>query len=235
MTTVVVLADPEATLPGLEGVLDPETRRRLARASLTDVCQILQHGEADVLVNYPDREGAESALRELLAEELPDPEAVRYEVQAGSDRSARLDNALGHLLESEAEPTVGFAAPTAPFLRREHVGTLAMKLRTSDVVLGPAPAGGVTLAGLAAPVPLEDALGANELLELTRAGRSAGLEVDFLAMTPRVETPEGLASAVALASARREAERGVPLRTAALFEELELTVGDGTVERSDRS
>lgn len=235
MTTIVVLADPKATLPGLDGVLAPETRRRLARAMLVDVCATIQHGEADVLVNHPERDGAESALRELLADELPDPGAVRYEPQVGSDRAARLGNALSHLLESEDEPTVGFAAPTAPFLRREHVGTLAMKLRTSDVVLGPAPGGGVSLAGLASPVAFDDALGDTELLGLTRAGLAAGLDVDFLAMTPRVETTEGLATAVALATARHEANRGVPPRTAALFEELELSPRHGATERSDSS
>jgi hypothetical protein len=59
MTTVVVLADPpvEECVPTLlPESADPERNVALYRAMLADVCATIQHGEADVLINYRDPE-----------------------------------------------------------------------------------------------------------------------------------------------------------------------------------
>lgn len=270
MTTVVVLADaPGDTAPLDALVPDPLTAGEasaLSRAMLADVCATLQHGEADLLVNYPpadsesprdpdDSEGAgddateggdehqtgetapaEASLRELLSDAVSDPGAVRYEPQVGTDRAARVGNALTHLLTEEGEESVAVVEPTAPFLRREHVGRAAMTLRTSDVVLGPAPGGRVTFAGFREPIDFADSYATPRLATLTERAVAADLEVDFLPTTPLLERPDDLATAVSVLTARREADRLVPPRTTALVEDLGLVVtADGSVSReSDR-
>ena len=251
MTTVVVLADaPEDTAPLDSLVPDPLTAGEagaLSRAMLADVCATLQHGEADLLVNYPTGESAgdtggvddsdaeddgaglegtasaEASLQDLLSEAVPEPEAVRYEPQVGTGRAARVGNALTHLLTEEGEESVAVVEPTAPFLRREHVGRSAMKLRTSDVVLGPAPDGRVTFAGFHEPIDFTDAY-AEPLVTLAERAVEDGLDVDFLPMTPLLERPGDILTAVSVLTARRAADRLVPPRTATLLEELDLAV-----------
>jgi hypothetical protein len=270
MTTVVVLADaPGDTAPLDALVPDPLTAGEasaLSRAMLADVCATLQHGEADLLVNYPPADSesprdpddsesagddtvgggdehqtgntgsAEASLRELLSDAVPEPGAVRYEPQVGTGRDARVGNALTHLLTEEGEESVAVVEPTAPFLRREHVGRAAMTLRTSDVVLGPAPDGRVTFAGFREPIDFADSYATPRLVTLTERAVAADLEVDFLPTTPLLERPDDLATAVSVLAARREADRLVPPRTTALVEDLGLVVtADGSVSReSDR-
>lgn len=233
MTTAVVLADAEGTdrLDGL--VPDPlaaDEARRLSRAMLADVCAAVQRGGADLLVNTTP--GSESAARDLLDDALPDPGAARYEPQVGGDRAARAGNALTHLLTEEGESTVAVVEPTAPLLRREHLGTLAMKLRSRDAVFGPAPDGRVTVAGFREPLDFADVYEPPALETFTRRARAADLDVGFLSMTPVVERPGDLATALPVLSARRAAGRLVPPRTTALVEEWGLAVGpDGGVTR----
>lgn len=242
MTTVVVLADAPGTVDPLGNLVpDPlsaSDARQLSRAMLADICETVQHGEADLLVNYPadgDGDSAETAaqaLRELLGSELPSPEEVRYEPQVGSDRAARVGNALTHLLTEESEETVAVVDPAAPLLRREHVGTAAMKLRTSDVVVGPAPGGRVAFAGFCEPVDFADIYAAPAVETVTRRGIAADLDVDFLSMLPVLERPEDLPTVVSLLRARSAAGRLVPPRTTALIEEWGLGVdADGAGSR----
>jgi 2-phospho-L-lactate guanylyltransferase (CobY/MobA/RfbA family) len=243
MTTVVVLAAAPGDTDPL-GLFVPDTlsaaeARALSQAMLADVCAVVQEGAADLLVNYPapddtaSTDTAESSLREFLDGELSDPGEVRYEPQVGTGRAARVGNALTHLLTEEGEESVAVVEPTALFLRREHVGTAAMKLRTSDVVLGPAPGGRVTFAGFREPIDFTDIYTQPAVETFTGRATDAGLDVDFLAMTPLLATPADLSTAVSVLTARREAGRLVPPRTAGLLEEWGLTVGaDGQVSRA---
>jgi len=248
MTTVVVLADMPASVGRLESFvpepLSAEEASALSRAMLADVCEVVQVGQADLLVNYSagddassgPSDTAETALREFLEGELPEPDAVRYEPQVGGGRAARVGNALTHLLGEEGESSVAVVAPTAPFLRREHIGTAAMKFRTSDVVLGPAPGGRVTFAGFREPVDFTGIYATPALETFTRRGVEAGLDVEFLPMTPLLDRPEDLQTAAPVLAARRAAGRLVPPRTAARLGEWGLTVEtDGQVSRSDNS
>lgn len=240
MTTVVVLAD----VPG-EGVLsalqpEPLSAKEataLYRATLLDVCATIQHGEADLLVNYPDPERVgvgdpEGELRAVLDPELERPGDVRYEVQVGESYAGRVGNALTHLLESEGERTVGVVEPTVPLLRREHVGTVAMKLRTGDVALGPAPGGRLYFAGFREPVDFADVYAPPAVETVTDRAVEAGLAVEYLPVLPRIDDPADFATAVSLVRARASAGRIVPTRTAELVAEWGLSVAeDGTVSR----
>lgn len=242
MTTVVVLADaPDDTAPLAGFVPDPLSApeaRALSRAMLADICEAIQDGEADVLVNYPDGDETdpEAELQGFLDGELADAGGVRYEPQVGTSRAARVGNALTHLLTEEGEESVAVVDPTALFVRREHVGAAAMKLRSSEVVVGPAPGGRVTFAGFRAPVDFADIYTPPAVETVTRRAREADLEVDFLPMMPLLATPADLSTAVSVLTARREAGRLVPPRTAGLFDEWGLTVGaDGQVSRTSNN
>ncbi|MFC7073610.1 DUF2064 domain-containing protein [Halovenus rubra] len=244
MTTVVVPAElaDEEPLPALQPEpLSREEASVLYRASLLDVCTTVQHGEADLLVNYPDAErvasdAPETELRDLLADELANPDAARYEVQVGETDDSRVGNALTYLLETESEPTAGVLDPTVPLLRRDHIGAMAMKLRASDVVLGPTTDGGLYFAGFSEPVDFTDSYDSPAVETMTQRAREAGLSVEYLPVLPRIDTQSGLATTAALIRARDAAERIVPSRTTACLEELALQIDDGTVApSSDRS
>jgi len=239
MTTVVVLADPpvENCVPELlpadvEGGADSD----LYRAMLADVCTAIQRGEGEVLVNHPPQAAVpdgvepESSLRDALDGRVPAPSEIRYEVQVGESRSGKIGNALTHLLESEGEETVAVADPTGLFLRREHLGNAAMQLRTSEVVLGPAPGGRVYFAGFRESVDFEDAFADPPIERLANRGREAGRTVSFLPMTPLFAGPGDFETVSSLLRARRRAERLVPEQTAALLTEWGLADG-----RSDNS
>jgi hypothetical protein len=177
-----------------------------------------------VLVNYTPADSApvddpESRLRAVLDAEVPDPDAVRYEPQVGETDAGRIGNALTHLLETEQEETVAAVAPTAPFLRREHVGTAAMKLRTNDVVLGPAPNGRVAFAGFCEQVDFADAYAPPAVETLVTRADEAGLDADFLPMTPVIERLADLDTALPVLAARRRAGRLLPPRTAAVLDD----------------
>jgi len=240
MTTAVVLADAPGDTAPLSALV-PETlpapeARGLSRAMLADVCEAIQDGGGDLLVNYPAGDGEadpETALRSFLDGELSDADDVRYEPQVGTGRAASVGNALTHLLTEEGEESVAVVEPTALFVRREHIGSAAMKLRTSDVVVGPAPGGRVTLAGFREPVDFADIYRAPAVETVTGRALDAGLNVAFLPMMSLLSAPADLSTVVSVLTARREAGRLVPPRTAALFDEWGLTVGaDGQVSRA---
>lgn len=223
MTTVVVLAEPPAAgdpLPELDDALTTEQRQSLYRAMLADVCTALQHGEADLVVNYPPAERTpdgvdpETAVQDVIGPAVPEPGDVRYEVQVGETRASRIGNAVTHLLETEGEPTAGFVEPTAPFLRREHVGNAAMSLRSSEVVLGPSTDGRIYFGAFQEPIDFENAFASPAIETLTGRAVSAGQAVDFLPMLPRVETERDLATAAPLLRSRVQAERIAPVQTA---------------------
>lgn len=237
MTTVVVLADPPAVDPlsRLQGTLGPRTQS-LYEAMLTDVCVAVQEGDGDLLVNHPPAERVpdgidpEAAISGLLEPELPRPDDARFEVQVGETYAGRVGNAVTHLFDAEGEQSVAVLEPTAPLFRRDHLGSAAMKLRTSEVVLGPSPGGSLTFAGFSEPLDFQDVCDPPALESLTGRARETGLGVDFLPMLPLVEDDRGLGTLVSLVRARQQAGRIIPERTASCIEEWELSVdSDGTV------
>lgn len=245
MTTVTVFADPPIegfVLQDLAGGLLTESEAAtLYEAMLVDVCRAVESSGAELLVNYrppeqvPDGVDPEATVREPLDEALDSPGDARYEVQVGSTFAGRVGNTVTHLLEREDVATVAAVEPTAALLSRQLVDSAAMKLRTSDVVLGPAGDGRVYYAGFGEPIDFEDAYVTPPLETIGERAADAGLGVDFLPSTPVVETRADLRSAVPLLRARNRAERAVPPQTTAVVDEIALRVigdsGSPTVVR----
>jgi len=236
MTTVTVFADPPVegfVLQDLAGGLLTESEAAaLYEAMLVDVCRAVESSGAELLVNYrppeqvPDGVDPEAAVREPLDEALDAPDDARYEVQVGSTFAGRVGNTVTHLLEREEVATVAAVEPTAALLSRQLVDSAAMKLRTSDVVLGPTGEGRVYYAGFGEPIDFEDAYATPTVETIGERAADAGLGVDFLPSTPVVETRADLLSAVPLLRARNRAERAVPPRTTAFVDEVGLRVVD---------
>ena len=240
MTTVAVLADPPvsgAVLPALtDGPLDDEEATALYTAMLADVCRAVEASGAELLLNYrpadqvpgTDSDDPEAAIREALDGVLDSPESVRYEVQVGSSRSARIGNTVTHLLEREGVTTAAAVEPSAGLLTRQLIDSAAMKLRSAGTVLGPAMDGRVYYAGFADPIDFADAYATPAVETLTERAGDADLDVDFLPTTPVVETPADLRTVVPLLRARHRAGRVVPPRTTTLIEEWGLRVEPGS-------
>jgi 2-phospho-L-lactate guanylyltransferase (CobY/MobA/RfbA family) len=243
MTTVAVLCDPPRpglVLPELveTSPLSPDEAADLYAAMLRDVVGAVAGSGAELLVNYrpddalPDthRTGAdaEAEVRETVADAL-DGDA-RLEVQVGETFAGRVGNTVTHLLDREGVRTAAVVEPTGAFLTRGEVDNAAMKLRRSEVVLGPGTGGRVYYAGFAATVDFGDAYTAPAVETLTDRGLDAGHEVDFLPQLPVVETGSDLAAALALLRARRRASRPVPDETTDCLDDLGVEVvadGDG--------
>lgn len=232
MTTVLVLADPPGpwALPGLSGVLDEAERTRLATAFLQDACRASADAAGDWLVAVRDGEdvdhdadGASEAVRAVLegVEEI-EASGVRIERQIGSTPSARLGNAVTHLLEEEDATSVVVLWPVAPLLSRADIDGAAMKLRQRAVVLAPATRGRLALAGFRESIDFADALAPPPLSTMVSRASDAGLDVDFAPEQLRVDTHADLTSLVIALRARRRAERIVPPNTVRALSELEL-------------
>lgn len=228
MPTVAVLADPpvEGVLPGLEDVLPDGDDATLYAAMLADVGEAVQNGAGELLVNYRPHDSVDTRARmeSVLTEELPRPEDVRYEVQVGESFSARAGNTATHLLETEDVDSVVIAEPTATFLSREVIGTVTMKLRTRDAVVGPASRGRVALAGLRQPVDFANTFAPPALETVVNRAREADLDVDFTELLPVVETPTDLATAITTVRARVRAGRNVPPRVGEFIADRDLRV-----------
>lgn len=237
MPTVAVLADPPvegAALPDLAAStpLSRGDAARLYGAMLADVCEAVQAGAGELLVNYRPAEQVpadvdpQRSIAEVLEAELPRPDEVRYEVQVGESRAARAGNTATHLLESEGVDSVALVEPTAAFFSREVLGTVAMKLRTREAVLGPTTRGRVYLTGLVEPIDFEDAFAPPAIQTLTACAREADLDVDYAQTLPVVETADDLLTAVPYLRALVRAGRNVPPRTAAAVADLDLHVAE---------
>jgi 2-phospho-L-lactate guanylyltransferase (CobY/MobA/RfbA family) len=232
MTTVLVLADPPGpwALPGLSDVLDEAGRTRLATAFLQDACRAGAAAAGEWLVAVRDGEAVEhdteaasEAVRDALdTVDAVDASAVRIERQVGSTPSARLGNAVTHLLEEEDASSVLALWPGAPLLGRADIDGAAMKLRQRSVVLAPATRGRLTLAGFSQPIDFTDALASPPLSTVVDRASDAGLEVDFVPDQIRVDTHADLTSLVVAIRARRRAERIVPPHTVQALSELGL-------------
>lgn len=232
MTTVAVLVDPPREGLVLQELVETSPlsggeAADLYAAMTMDVVGAVADSGAELLVNYRGEEAlegdgdAEAEVRTLVGEVVED---ARFEVQVGETFAGRVGNTLAHLLEQEEVQTAAAVEPTAAFLARSAVDSAAMKLRRSEVVLGPAPGGRVFYAGFREPVDFQDAYAPPAVETLTDRGRDAGLDVDYLPMEPVVETGDDLAAALSLLRARRKAGRTVPAHTAAVLEEFELAV-----------
>lgn len=234
MTTVAVLANPPregAVLQKLvdDGVVAETEAATLYRAMVADVCEAVQASGAELLVNYRpedqlsvDVDDAEDALRSVLEDELDDTDEIRYEVQVGSTFAARVGNTVTHLLEREEVKTAAAVTPSAAFLGRQHVDSAAMKLRRSEVVLGPTTGGRVYYAGFSEPVDFDGAYDPPAVESLVDAADEAGLDADFLPMLPVLESAADLDTALPLLRARADAGLRVPLRTAGVLFDLGL-------------
>ncbi len=237
----VVLADPPReglVVPDLAAT-SPLTEAEATacyEAMLKDAVRTADRSAADVLVNYrPDdllpeehrtETSAEDAVRSVVADALGSTDDVRFEVQVGSTESARLGNTVTHLLRDEEASSVAVLSPTAPFLARTVVDSSAMKLRRSPVVVGPAPGGRTYFRGFTEPIDFDGALAPPELTTLTRRASEADVDVDFLELSPTVESGSDLATAVPMLRARVEAERLVPAHFAEFVAEHGLDVVD---------
>ena len=200
----------------------------LYRACCRDVARTLAASGGDLLVNYPPADrypddeapaDPERAARELLdgVEGIDD---ARFEVQVGSSFAARLGNTVTHLLEREERTSVIVARGDVPLLVRTTVDGTSMRLRSHEVVLGPAERGRVYLTGFREPIDFADADAPPELATLARRGVDAGHEVDILPQYTRIETGDDLLSVAATIDARRVAGRAFPSETAAALDDM---------------
>jgi len=228
MTTVAVLCDPprEGVLSTLadSSPLTPAECADLYAAMLGDVCRAVETSGGELLVNYRGDEDAEAELRSVVRDALADPDEARFEVQVGETFAGRAGNTATHLLETEGVVSAAVVEPTGAFLGRSQIDNAAMKLRSSEVVVGPATDGRVYYAGFREPIDFDGAYAPPAVETVTDRGVDAGLDVDFLPMLPVVETGDDLAEALSFIRARQRAGRIVPERTTAVLDDLGLTV-----------
>ena len=237
-----------------ETPLSAADARALYEAAVADVCWAVAESGGDLLVNYRDAEtlpdefagdggDPETEVRELVADALGEDAVagtgdaedgdVRFERQVGSSRAARMGNTVTHLLEREGADSVGVLEPTVPLVRRTEIDSTAMSVRRHEVVLGPSSEGRTYLAGFGEPIDFTDAYATPEVTTLAARATDAGFSVGFAPMLPTIGTPAGLRTTIALLEARRLAEQPGSEATAAVIDELGLSVGaDGSLERA---
>lgn len=253
---VVVPVDPPRAglaLPSLveNAPLSATAACRLYEASVVDVLRAVASSGGELLVNYRDAEtlpddfaygDPEDEVRGLATDALgvpaenndeDDTDSIRFERQVGSSRSARVGNTVTHLLEREDVGSVGVLEPTAALVRRTELDGAAMSTRRNDVVLGPSSDGGSYLAAFRDPIDFTDAYAGPELPTLAERARDADLDVGFAPMLPTVATSAGLRSTVSLLEAQGHAGTLRAEATAAVVDDLGLSVGaGGTLERA---
>ena len=210
-------------------------------AAVTDVLRAVDASGGELLVNYRDAEtlpdafadgDAEAEVRSLAtdalgdrAAESADGDGVRFERQVGSSRAARVGNTVTHLLEREEADSVGVLEPTTPLVRRTEIDGAAMSIRRHDIVLGPASNGRAYFTCFREPIDFSDAYAVPEVATLADRGVDSGLGIGFAPMLPTVATPAGLTATIATLEARQHAETPGGEATAAVVDELGLTVG----------
>jgi len=229
MTTTAVLVDPPRAGEVLDRLVEtsPLTGSEAAdlyAAMTKDVVSAVDKSGGPLLVNYRS-DDAEAEIRDLLDGVVdPDADDVRFEVQVGETFSGRAGNTATHLLETEDEGSVAITRPEAAFLARTEIDGSAMKLRSSEVVLGPAPGGRVYFAAFKDTIDYADSFAAPAVETLTDRGLDAGYEVDFLERKPVVETGADLAEAITTVRTRRKADRIVSRHLAEWIADSELAV-----------
>jgi len=241
MTVIAVLAEPPReglVLPRLTETspLSEAQVAELYEAMLRDTFLAVARSGGDLLVNYRSNDDLPAEyqteidpvaeLRSIAADTLDDISNVRFEPQVGSTVSARAGNTLTHLLENEAVNSAAVVFGTAPLMTRLIVDSAAMKLRTNEVVIGPATEGKAYYAGFTKPVDFSECFEGIELQGLTNRATDADLDTEFLQMSPRVETGRDLLSLLPLLRSRFTAERIVPEYTASFVHEQGLDTVD---------
>jgi len=242
MTVLAVLAKPPRAglvLPELAATtpLSESDVAAFYEAMLRDTFLAVDRSGGELLVNYlPEDQFQEeyhtdvdpvAELRSIAADTLDDVSDVRFEPQVGSTVSARAGNTLTHLLETEDVASAAVVFGTAPLMSRLQVDSAAMKLRTNEVVLGPATEGRAYYAGFTEPVDFSEAFEGIDLQRLANRAGDADLDTEFLPMSPRIETGRDLLSFLPMLRARFTAERIVPEYTATFVHEHGLDVTDG--------
>lgn len=224
MTTVSVLASPSGSadlVDRLGGeVLGPEEAGRLYEAMLADACRAVERSGADLVVRVDgqDPEGVIEDLKPTL--EAPDEmEVVAHEAAA---RSEALASEVLRLQETGVR-TAAVMEPSGAFIARRTVDSASMKLRSSELVVGPAPGGRVYFAGVAEPLDLRDRF-ERPAMESLAGVADEDRGVDFLPMLPVLDRAADLPTVVATLRARGSAGRSVPERTAGVVTDLGLAV-----------
>lgn len=229
MTTTAVLVDPPRPGEVLGRLVDTSPLSAAEAADLyaamtKDVVRAVDNSGGPLLVNYRT-EDAEAEIQELLEDIVtPDDEDVRFEVQVGESFSARAGNTATHLLETEDEGSVGITRPEAAFIARTEIDGSAMKLRSSEVVVGPASGGRVYFVAFKDTIDYADAFTPPAVETLTDCALDTDYEVDFLERKPVVETGADLAEAITTVRTRRKAERIVPRHLAEWIADSDLAV-----------
>ena len=243
MTVIAVLADPprEGLVLSRLAETTPLSEADLAafyEAMLRDTMLAVDRSGCELLVNYrpdemlPEEHRSEidpaAELRSIAADTLDDVSDVRFEPQVGSTVSARVGNTITHLLREEGVKSAAVVFGTAPLVTRMLVDSAAMKLRTNEVVIGPATEGRLYYAGFTEPVDFAEVFEGIELQRLTNRASDAGLDTEFLPMNPTVDSKQDLLSLLPMLRSRFTAERIVPEYTASFVHEngLDTTVGD---------
>lgn len=252
VTVVVALVDPPR-----EGLVLPELVEStplsesdavtLYEAFVEDLCRATAASGGDLLLNYrPDDElpeefqtddAVEPQIRELASNVLSgdDLDETRIEVQVGSTESGRVGNTVTHLLDEEEVDSVTICDPAAPLRSRQHIDSIAMKLRRSAVVLGPAARGRIHTAAFRETIDFADALTPPALVTLSDHARDADHDVDFAPQQTVVETHDDLLGLLSELRARQTAGRWMPTSTTRAVADLGLridtTSGDPRVAR----
>ncbi len=218
-----------ATLPGLveEGSLDRAEGQMLAEAMLKDTAAAVAASGGDLLVLHSPESRAGGTepgteLRRLIPDALGNPESVRFEPQVGDSPSARIENAARDLLEEDDVASVAVLDGRVPTVDRTDLDGAGMKLRRSDVVVGPAPNGRLAYVGFTEAFDMEGLDWPFRLEALVERATAKGLEIDFLSLHPWVGDERDLETVGSLIGARRTANRRVPEHTAAAIDELGL-------------
>lgn len=225
MTTVAVLCDPPRSGHVLEDLvattpLSADEVTDLYTAITKDTVRAVAKSGGDLLVNYrPDAHfdgdagDAEAEVRQLV-EDVVDTDDVRFEKQVGETFAGRAGNTATHLLETEEVSSVAITRPEAAFLARTEVDGAAMKLRSTDAVLAPAPGGRVYFAAFGEPIDFTDCYAPPAFGTLTDRVIDAGLDVEFLETKPYLETAADLADVITSVRTRRNADGLVPVALA---------------------
>ncbi len=213
MTTVAVFCDPPRPGLVLEDLvettpLSPAEAADLYAALTRDTARAAARSGGDLLVNYrPVGDDAEAEVREVVADVVDD---ARFEPQVGESFAGRVGNTATHLLETEGAASVAVARPEAALMARTEVDEAAMKLRSTDAVVGPAPGGRVHFAAFGEPIDFADCFAPPAVETLTDRCLDAGLDVEFLGAKPLLETAADLAAVVTGVRTRRKADGIVP-------------------------
>lgn len=229
MTVVALLAEPPLEGRVFEDLVAADVCSESAAADLyaaavQDAMTAVARSGGDLLVHYPpaeelpgdgDPEGQLRTLADVALSEVDgaDPDDVRFEVQVGSTESARIGNAITHLLEGEGATSAAVLRPTAPLVDRTLIDGAAMKLRRDPVVLGPGTGGRVYYAGFAEPIDFEDAVESPAVATLARRARDADLDVAFERPLPLLDDVRDYETNRAILEARSVAGRPGALAT----------------------